>query len=124
MLSGERPGHVILQDERFAALLEPRPLEEGHVIVFPKTETDAVFDLDDATLSALVVFAKRVATALKRAIPCTKVAMMAYGLATRHAHLHLVPVSGSRGEIDLQRERAEAPAERLEAIASRVRERL
>lgn len=121
MLSGETPCHRLLEDGRFAAVLEPRPLAEGHALVFPKREADSPFDLDDETLAALAVFSKRVAEALRGAVPCEKIAVIAYGMKVRHAHLHLVPVTGRAGEIDLARERAAAPDAALAATAARVR---
>lgn len=121
MLSGASPCHLLAQDARFAAVLEPNPLAEGHAFVFPKQEIDALFDLDDDTLAALAVFSKRIAAAVKKAFPCVKIAAIAYGVKTRHAHLHLVPVSGKAGEIDLARERAAAPDAALAQTAARIR---
>lgn len=121
MLSGGTPCHRLLEDGRFAAILEPNPLTEGHALVFPKQEIDSPFDLDDETLSALAVFSKRVAAALKKSVPCVKIAVIAYGMKVRHAHLHLIPVSGKSGEIDLGRERAAAPDASLAETAARIR---
>lgn len=120
MLNGDRPCHKIAEDARFAAVLEPRPLAEGHVIVFPKRETDALFDLDDTTLGELFVFAKPVAAAIRRAFPCEKVAVLVVGLKVRHAHVHLVPVSGRPGELDFANAR-EMPESAMIAAAGRVR---
>ncbi len=121
MLSGLSACHRLVEDGRFAAILEPNPLAEGHALVFPITEIDSPFDLDDETLAALAVFSKKVAVALKKAVPCTKIAVIAYGLKVRHAHLHLIPVCGQAGEIDLSRERAAASDAALARTAARIR---
>lgn len=121
MLAGESPCHRLLEDGRFAAVLEPNPLAEGHALVFPKKEIDSPFDLDDESLAALAIFSKRVAEALRRAVPCVKVAVLAYGLQVRHAHLHLIPVRGDVGEIDLARARTTATDATLAETAARVR---
>jgi histidine triad (HIT) family protein len=121
MLSGESSCHRLLEDGRFAAVLEPNPLTEGHALIFPKNEIDSPFDLDDEALAALAVFSKRVAAALKKAVPCTKIAVIVYGMKVRHAHLHLVPVSGNTGEIDLARERSVAPESALAQTAAHIR---
>lgn len=124
MLAGEIPCHRILENKKFAAVLEPRPLRPGHAIVFPKREIDAVFDLDDDTLGGLILFAKRAAQAIKDEIPCRKIALVAYGLQTPHAHLHIVPVDGEAGEIDLSRPRPDAAEKDLASLAARLRRRL
>ncbi len=121
MLSGKSPCHLLAEDARFAAVLEPNPLAEGHAFVFPKQEIDALFDLDDDMLAALAVFSKRIAAAIKKAVPCVKIAAVSYGVKTRHAHLHLVPVSGKSGEIDLTRTRAAASEAALAETAARIR---
>lgn len=120
MLS-ERPELVLARDARRAAVLEPRPLADGHVLVFPVRETDAWSDLADDELASLVLFAKRLARAIRETTPCDKVAVLSYGLKVRHAHLHLVPVSGRPGEIDLNGPRTEAGADALERAARRIR---
>ena len=93
----------ILENKEFLAFLEPSPLKEGHTIVIPKKTTDYIFDLEDGRLSKLFVFAKKTARAVKKAVPCKKIAVMVYGLKVRHAHVHLVPVHGKAGELDFSR---------------------
>ncbi len=124
MLAGEIACHRIAENKKFAAVLELRPLHRGHAVVFPKKEVDAIFDLDEDTLSGLVLFAKRIAGAIKDEIPCRKIALIAYGIQVPHAHLHLVPVDGEAGEIDLSRDRPEAPAGELSTLAARLHRRL
>lgn len=121
MIEGRRPCHRIAETARCAAVLEPSPLAEGHTLVFPKREIDGLFELDDRELSELLLFAKKVAAALRAAYPCDKVALIAYGLKVRHAHLHLVPARGTAGEIDLSRPRPAAAEAELRAAAERLR---
>ena len=120
MLAGDIACHRILENKKFAAVLEPKPLRPGHTLVFPKREVDALFELDEETLSGLILFAKRAAQAIKEEISCRKVALVAYGLQTPHAHLHLIPVDGAAGEIDLSRPRPEAAEKDLAALAAHI----
>ena len=124
MLAGEAAQLKVFEDDAFAAVLEPRPLARGHTVVFPKKEADALFDLGDPELSGLVLFAKKVARALKEEIPCRKIALVAYGLEVPHAHLHLIPAHGRAGETDLSRPRSEAAREDLAALAGSLRRRI
>ena len=123
IIKGEIPCHKVLEDEKHLAFLEIRPLSVGHTLVIPKKETDYFFDIPDHEMADLMKFCKKVAVAVKKASPCEKVAVVAYGLAVRHAHLHLIPVNGTPGELDFRNQREAAPAE-LTAMASKIREAL
>jgi histidine triad (HIT) family protein len=93
IIAGEIPAHVVAESNEFLAFLDISPLAEGHVLVIPKKEVDYIFDLDDETYTALHIFAKIVATALKKAIPCKKVGVAVIGLEVPHAHIHLIPMN-------------------------------
>ncbi len=115
--------HVIFEDRNWMAILEPRPLNPGHTVLFPKKETDYIFDLSERDLATMMRTAKKIAAAIRRAVPCLKIAVLVYGLKVRHAHMHLVPVHGKKGELDLSRTRKAADTATLEKIARRVRPR-
>lgn len=120
IIRGEVPCHKILEDERYIAILEKHPLTEGHTVVVPKKEVDHFFELEDTDLSGLVLFSKKVASALRKAIPCQKIAVLVYGLKVRHAHMHLVPVHGVAGELNLSNQKnAEDPE--LAKTAEKIR---
>ena len=120
IIRGEIPCHKILEDEKHFAFLEIRPLKDGHTLVVPKQEIDYFFDLDPETLNGLMAFSRTVATAIQKAVPCEKVAVVVYGLLVRHAHIHLVPVTGEAGELNFTNQRDAAP-EQLTAIAKKIK---
>ena len=93
IVAGEIPAHVVAESNEFLAFLDISPLAEGHVLVIPKKEVDYIFDLDDETYTGLHIFAKIVATALKKAIPCKKVGVAVIGLEVPHVHIHLIPMN-------------------------------
>ncbi len=93
IVNGEIPSYKVAEDDNFLAFLDIFPLVTGHTLVIPKKETDYLFDLDDESYSGLMNFSKRVALALKKAIPCKKVGMAVLGLEVPHAHIHLVPLN-------------------------------
>jgi histidine triad (HIT) family protein len=93
IINGEIPCYRVAEDERFIAFLDVRPLVAGHTLVVPKQETDYIFDLDDSTLSDMMVFAKKVAKAMKEVIECRRIAVAVLGLEVPHAHIHLVPMT-------------------------------
>ncbi len=119
--AGEIPSYKVAEDERHFAFLDINPVNEGHVLVIPRKETDYIFDLDDEDYAALLLFAKRVAKALKKAIPCTKVGMSVIGLDVPHVHVHLVPMN-TGSDMDFGGEKLSLPAGRMEEIARSIAE--
>ena len=117
--AGEIPSYKVAADDRFFAFLDINPVAKGHVLVIPRAEVDYIFDLDDETLAGLHLFAKRVARALKAAIPCRKVGMAVLGLEVPHAHIHLVPMQ-SEGDMDFRREKLQLTAEEMQQIAANI----
>ena len=93
IIAGEIPCYKIAEDENYFAFLDIRPLTKGHTLVIPKQEEDYIFGLDDATLSGLMLFAKKVATAIESAVPCVRVGVAVIGLEVPHAHIHLIPIN-------------------------------
>lgn len=92
IIAGEIPSYRVAEDDQFYAFLDINPLAKGHTLVVPKREVDYIFDLDDAELAAMQVFAKRMAKAIQQAFPCKKVGQAVIGLEVPHAHIHLIPI--------------------------------
>ena len=96
IVAGEIPCYKVAEDDKFFAFLDINPLVKGHTLVIPKQEVDYLFDLSDADLAAMQVFAKHVAAAIKRAFPCIKVGQAVLGLEVPHAHIHLIPMQSEK----------------------------
>ena len=92
IVQGEIPCHKIAETDHFLAFLDVFPLAKGHVLVIPKTETDSIFDVENQEYANLWVFAKEVARAIEKSIPCKKVGIAVIGLEVPHAHIHLIPL--------------------------------
>ncbi len=123
IVSGEIPSIKILEDEKFLAFLDVFPLTKGHTLVIPKRETDNIFDMDDDELSEMIVFAKKVALAVGRAIPCIKVGISVIGLEVPHAHIHLIPMN-EVSDMNFSRPKLQVPKEEMSAIADAIRSSL
>ena len=119
IVAGEIPSYKCAEDDRFYAFLDINPVAKAHTLVVPKQEVDYLFDLDDDTLAAMMVFSKRVAAAIRAAFPCRKVGMAVLGLEVNHAHIHLIPLQ-SEGDMDFRKEKLQLPAEEMQAIADRI----
>ena len=117
--AGEIPSYKCAESELFYAFLDINPVRRGHVLVIPRREVDYIFDMDDDELAQFQVFAKRVATALKRAFPCRKVAQVVLGLEVPHAHIHLIPMD-SEADVDFRRKKLQLSAEEMTDIAGKI----
>jgi len=123
IINREIPGHILLEDDTYIAFLDVMPLVHGHVLVVPKQEVDYIFDLDDKTLSGLYIFAKKVAKAIKKAVPCKRVGIAVIGLEVPHTHVHLVPMN-SVGDINFTQPKLRPSQEELSAVAEKIRKEL
>lgn len=119
IIAGEIPSYKIAEDDNFYAFLDINPVSWGHTLVVPKQETDYIFDLPDATLGDMMVFAKKVAAALKSVIPCRKVGVAVLGLEVPHAHIHLVPLR-NEGDMDFKHKIADPDPAKMADIAAKV----
>ena len=118
--AGEIPSYKCAESEKFYAFLDINPVAKGHTLVIPRREVDYIFDMDDEELAEYQVFAKRVATALKKAFPCRKVAQVVLGLEVPHAHIHLIPMN-SEADVDFRRDKLKPSEEEFKQIAEAIR---
>ncbi len=119
IIAGEIPCYKVAEDENYLAFLDIMPLRMGHVLVIPKKETDYLFDMDDNDLSGLMVFAKKVAKALKTVVPCTKVGVSVIGLEVPHAHVHLVPMN-AMNDMNFANAKLQPAPEELAEMAAKI----
>lgn len=120
IIAGEIPCYKVAEDDNNFAFLDINPLTKGHTLVVPKHEVDYIFDMDDEGLQNMVVFAKRVATKIKAATGCKKVAMVVLGLEVPHAHIHLIPMNSEK-DVDFRKEKLKLTPEEFTEIAKSLR---
>jgi len=119
IIRGDIPSYKIAEDERYFAFLDINPLRAGHTLVVPKLETDYIFDLDDDTLTGMIVFSKRVAGAIKKAFPCNRIGIAVLGLEIPHAHIHLVPMD-TMEDINFRNPKLKFTPEEFKEIALKI----
>jgi histidine triad (HIT) family protein len=120
IVNGEIPSYKIAEDDNFYAFLDIFPLAKGHTLVIPKKEVDYLFDLDDTTYLELQAFAKKLAIALKKAIPCKKVGVVVLGLEVPHAHIHLIPMQ-SEQDVNFANPKKKFTPEEFDVISQSIR---
>ncbi len=120
IISGEIPSYKIAEDDHYYAFLDINPLKKGHTLVVPKQETDYFFDLDDQTLSGMMVFAKKVARAIDRAMDCKRVGVVVLGMEVPHAHVHLIPLN-KETDASFTQPKLKLSEEQFQEIAQSIR---
>ena len=117
---GEIPSYKVAEDENYYAFLDISPLAEGHTLVIPKkVEDDYIFSLEEDVYEGLWAFARKVAIALKAAIPCKRVGVAVLGMEVPHTHIHLVPLQSER-DMDFRKEHLSPAPERMQEIAASI----
>jgi histidine triad (HIT) family protein len=123
IVAGEIPCYKIAENDKFFAFFDISPLVPGHTLVIPKKEEDYIFDISDADLAEMIVFAKKIAVAIKKAIPCRKVGVAVIGLEVPHAHIHLVPMQ-KEGDLNFKREKMHPTEEQFKEWQKKIVENL
>ncbi|MBL6448668.1 HIT family protein [Fulvivirga sp. 29W222] len=120
IINREIPGHILAEDDNYIAFLDVNPLVEGHTLVVPKKEVDYMYDLDDETLGGLHVFAKGVAKAIEKTIPCQRIGVAVIGIEVPHTHVHLVPLN-TMDDINFTRPKLQPSQDELKGVAEKIR---
>ena len=92
IISGEVSSYKVAEDDYCLAFLDINPNTKGHVLCVPKIAVDKFFDLPELTYNQLMSFSRKVALAIRKAIPCRRVGISIIGLEIPHAHVHLIPL--------------------------------
>lgn len=121
--AGEIPSYRVAGNDRFYAFLDINPVAPGHVLVIPREETDYLFDIDDEEFAALELFAKKIAVAMKKALPCKRIGTAAIGLEVPHAHIHLIPLN-SEADMDFRAPKKQLLPDEMARIAAAINAQL
>jgi histidine triad (HIT) family protein len=123
IINGDIPSYKIAESEKFYAFLDIFPLQKGHTLIVPKIEVDKIFELPDAYLSELLIFAKPIAAAIEKSFPCNRVGMVTVGLEVPHAHLHLIPINAA-ADMEFSQPKLSLSTEEFKAIQDLILSKL
>ncbi len=121
IVNGEIPAWKVAETDDYLAFLDIRPLKKGHTLVIPKREEDYLFNLKDEELAGLMLFAKRVARAVEKVVPCKRIGLTVVGLEVPHAHVHLIPID-EIGDMNFANPPVEMSQEAFERLAEQIAE--
>ena len=119
IVNGEIPCYKVAESDKFLAFLDINPLSPGHTLVIPKKEVDYLFDMDDPTHAGLWNFAKKVAKAIEKVVPCLRIGVTVIGLEVPHAHIHLIPLQGMH-DMDFRKPKLKFTPEEFQEIAKKI----
>ena len=119
IIAGQIPSYKIAENDQFYAFLDIFPLREGHTLVVPKLEVDNFFDMPEAYLGGMLVFARPIAKAIEKAFDCNRCGLSVVGLEVPHAHLHLVPIDSS-DDLNFTRHKLKLSPEELKAVQEKI----
>jgi len=119
IVKGEIPCYKIAENDKFFAFLDISPIAKGHTLVITKLQNDYIFDLPDDLLGEMMVFAKKVAIGIRKAIPCNRIGVAVIGIDVPHNHIHLVPINGV-GDLNFKAERVQLTQEEFQQIAEKI----
>jgi len=123
IIAGEIPCYKIAEDESFFAFLDISPMTMGHTLVVPKMEEDYIFNLDDNVLANMIVFSKKVASAIEKSVSCVRVGVAVIGLEVPHAHIHLIPIN-TESDMNFKNPKLKLSQDEMIEIAAKIRANL
>lgn len=119
IIKGEIPCYKIAENEKFFAFLDINPLAKGHTLIVPKLQNDYIFDLEDDHLAKMMVFAKKIALAIQKNVPCLRIGVAVIGIEVPHTHIHLVPIN-QVGDLNFANPKCKLTDEELKDIAQKI----
>jgi histidine triad (HIT) family protein len=119
IIAGEIPSYKIAENENFFAFLDIFPLAKGHVLVVPKIEVDKLFDIPDAYLAEILLFAKPIAHAIEKAFDCNRCGISVIGIEVPHAHVHLMPINNAN-DINFTKSKLKLSADELKEVQQKI----
>lgn len=123
IIAGEIPCYKVAEDENYFAFLDINPMTKGHTLVVPKVEEDYIFNLNDETLSGMMIFAKKIAKSLEKSVECVRVGVAVIGLEVPHAHIHLIPIN-KEADMNFRNPKLKLSVEKMTAIAETIKNNL
>lgn len=121
IVQGDIPSYKIAEDDNYYAFLDINPLAKGHTLVIPKKEIDYIFDIEDELYKGLFAFARKIAPAIEKVVPCKRIGLTVIGLEVPHAHIHLIPIN-SIYDMDFKQPKLKLKDTEFKTIAQNIRD--
>lgn len=96
IIKKEIPADIVYEDEKFLAFLDINPINNGHILLIPKTHYENLYILPDDVLEGIAPLIKKLSVATKQAVKADGINIGmnndgAAGQVVPHAHFHIIP---------------------------------
>ena len=94
IVTGRTPAQRVLEDERFLAFLDRRPVQKGHVLLVPKEHVVTLPDLPEELRDGFLAHAQRLAAAVVDGLGAQGSFVAVNNVVSQsvpHLHMHVVP---------------------------------
>lgn len=127
ILRGDIPCAKIYEDDLLFAFMDAFPQARGHALIVPKRKCESLFDIDDASLAAVVGFSKKLAAAQRKVLGAEGIRVCQFngaaaGQTVFYYHMHLIPAW--EGDTLSAHGQEMADAETLSVLARQLAEAL
>lgn len=119
IINGEIPSYKVAENDYYYAFLDINPIAPGHTLVIPKHEINYIFNLESSEYMGLWMFARKVALAVEKAMPCKRVGVAVLGMEVPHAHIHLIPLQ-SENDLDFRKPKLQLSREEFISISDKI----
>jgi histidine triad (HIT) family protein len=120
IIDGQIPGTFVYRDDLCVVFLSINPINDGHVLIVPRSEIDEWTDVEPATMSHIMDVAHRLGRVLKTSHPCVRVGLIIAGYEINHCHIHVIPTD-SMDDLDFKNAAATISRDELEKNAALIR---
>lgn len=129
IIKGEIPSYTVYEDDIFKVILDRFPAAPGHALIIPKAHYSDMFELTDEVAEKLYPLAKKIATAIKKAVGADGINIIqnngeAAGQSVHHFHLHILPRKAGDGIVLNKSSNGDTTLEELEAVLKQIKAQL
>ena len=127
IISGEKVGHYIYEDENYVAFLDRYPIDVGHALVVPRKHHEKITDMSNDMVGELFAKVPKIAIAVLKATGADAFSIgQNNGRAAKqiipHVHVHIIPRFNEKGSIWTKR--GISNDDELKILAQKIREYL
>lgn len=127
IISGEKNGHFIYEDETHVAFLDKYPIDQGHSLVLPREHFERVTDMNPEKVGALFSKTPKIARGILKTTQADAFSLAQNnGWAAKqivpHVHVHIIPRYNHKGTIWTKRNITND--DELNLLASKIRKNI